>query len=158
MRAPIDGVVMTFQLETTLKNRPVQPGQILMEIAQPDGKLQLELNMPEKYMGHIEDYRRVIQKDDPNEPLKVKFVMTVDPSNSHLATVTEMHDRAENRGTEETTVEILASIDDPDDLPEAASAGMGVSAKIYCGKRSLGYVCFNELVAFLQRTVFFWFR
>ena len=66
--------------------------------------------------------------------------------------------RAENRGTEETTVEILASIDDPDDLPEAASAGMGVSAKIYCGKRSLGYVCFNELVAFLQRTVFFWFR
>ena len=158
VRAPIDGVVMTFQLETTLKNRPVQPGQILMEIAQPDGKLQLELNMPEKYMGHIEDYRRVIQKDDPNEPLKVKFVMTVDPSNSHLATVTEIHDRAENRGTEETTVEILASIDDPNDLPEAASAGMGVSAKIYCGKRSLGYVCFNELVAFLQRTVFFWFR
>ncbi|MBQ9812916.1 MAG: HlyD family efflux transporter periplasmic adaptor subunit [Thermoguttaceae bacterium] len=158
VRAPIDGTVMTFQLENTLKSRPVQPGQILMEIAQPDGELQLELQMPEKYMGHIEDYKRKIQEQDANAPLKVKFVMTVDPSNSHDATVTEVHDRAENRGAEETTVEILASIDDKSDLPEAASAGMGVSAKIYCGKRALGYVCFNELVAFLQRTVFFWFQ
>ena len=94
--------------------------------------------MPEKRMGHIEDYRRKIREKDENAPLKVKFVMTVDPSNSYEATVTEKHDRAENRGTEETTVQILASIDDKEQLPEAASAGMGVSAKIYCGKRSLG--------------------
>ncbi len=158
VRAPIDGTVMTFQLENTLKSRPVQPGQILMEIAQPEGELQLELNMPEKYMGHIEDYKRKIRKDDPEAPLKVKFVMTVDPSNSHDATVYEEHNRAENRGGEETTVEILASIDNPAALPEAACAGMGVSAKIYCGKRALGYVCFNEMVAFLQKTVFFWFQ
>lgn len=158
VRAPIDGTVMTFQLENTLKSRPVQPGQILLEIAQPDGELQLELQMPEKYMGHIEDYKRKIRENDPEAPLKVKFVMTVDPSNSHNATVMEEHDRAENRGGEETTVEILASIDDPAELPEAACAGMGVSAKVYCGKRSLGYVCFNELVAFLQKTVFFWFQ
>ena len=95
VRAPIDGVVMTFQLENTLKSRPVQPGQILMEIAQPEGELQLELLMPEKYMGHIEDYKRRLSDD---EPLKVKFVMTVDPSNSYDATVAEEHDRAENRG------------------------------------------------------------
>lgn len=158
VRAPIDGTIMTFQLENTLMSRPVQPGQILMEIAQPDGELQLELQMPEKRMGHIEDYRRKIREKDENAPLKVKFVMTVDPSNSYEATVTEKHDRAENRGTEETTVQILASIDDKEQLPEAASAGMGVSAKIYCGKRSLGFVLFNELVAFLQKTVFFWFQ
>lgn len=158
VRAPIDGTIMTFQLENTLKSRPVQPGQILMEIAQPDGELQLELQMPEKHMGHIEDYKRKIRENDPDAQLAVKFVMTVDPSNSHPATVREEHDRAENRGGEETTVEILASIDNPADLPEAACAGMGVSAKINCGKRSLGYVCFNEVVAFLQKTVFFWFQ
>ena len=158
VRAPIDGTVMTFQLENTLKNRPVQPGQILMEIAEPTGELQLELQMPEKYMGHIEDYKRKMVEKDPDYKLGVKFVMTVDPSNSYDATVIEEHDRAENREGEETTVQIIADVDDETALPEAASAGMGVTAKIYCGKRSLGYVCFNELVAFLQRTVFFWFQ
>ncbi|MDO5309255.1 MAG: HlyD family efflux transporter periplasmic adaptor subunit [Planctomycetia bacterium] len=154
IRAPIDGVVMTFDLENKLKSRPVQPGLILMEIAQPEEGLLLELNMPEKRMGHIDDYR----KSHPDDPLKVKFVMTVDPSRNYDATVIEEHDRAENRGQEETIVQIRAQIDNPEELPEGARAGAGVSAKVYCGRRALGFVCFNEMIAFLQRTVFFWFE
>ena len=158
VRAPVDGVVMTFDLENKLRSRPVQPGQILMEIARPEDGLLLELQMPEKRMGHIDDYRDAIRKDDPDAQLKARFVMTVDPSKNYDATVVEEHDRAENRGTEETTVMIRALIDDPESLPDGTRAGAGVSAKVYCGKRPLGYVCFNELVAFLQKTVFFWFE
>jgi hypothetical protein len=84
--------------------------------------------------------------------------MMVDPSKNYDATVVEEHDRAENRGTEETTVQMRATIDEPEALPEGTRAGAGVSAKVYCGKRPLGYVCFNELVAFLQKTVLFWFE
>ena len=51
-----------------------------------------------------------------------------------------------------------AKIDDPESLPESKRAGAAVSAKIYCGKRSLGYVIFNEAIAYLQRTVFFGFK
>ena len=158
VRSPIDGTVMTFDLVNKLQNRPVQPGQILLEVAKPEDGLILELQMPEKRMGHVDGYLRKLQTDNPEAALKAKFVMMVDPSKNYDATVVEEHDRAENRGTEETTVQMRAEIDDPEALPEGTRAGAGVSAKVYCGKRPLGYVCFNELVAFLQKTVFFWFE
>lgn len=157
VRSPIDGAVMTFDLENKLRSRPVQPGQILMEIARPEDGLLLELQMPEKRMGHIDDYIRAQRETDPDAKLKARFVMTVDPSKNYDATVIEEHDRAENRGTEETTVLIRATIDSTD-LPEGTRPGASVSAKVYCGKRALGYVLFNEVVAFLQKTVFFWFE
>jgi multidrug efflux pump subunit AcrA (membrane-fusion protein) len=158
VRSPIDGTVMTFDLENKLRSRPVQPGQILLEVAKPEEGLILELQMPEKRMGHIDGYFRKLRENDPDAALRAKFVMMVDPSKHYDATVVEEHDRAENRGTEETTVQMRATIDDPESLPEGTRAGAGVSAKVYCGKRPLGYVCFNELVAFLQKTVLFWFE
>ena len=158
IRSPIDGTVMTFDLENKLRSRPVQPGQILLEVAKPEEGLILELQMPEKRMGHIDGYFRKLRESDPEAALSAKFVMMVDPAKHYGATVVEEHDRAENRGTEETTVQMRATIDDPESLPEGTRAGAGVSAKVYCGKRPLGYVCFNELVAFLQKTVLFWFE
>ena len=158
VRSTIDGTVMTFDLENKLRNRPVQPGQILLEVARPEDGLLLELQMPEKRMGHIDDYRNYLLASDPGARLTARFVMTVDPSKNYDATVIEEHDRAENRGTEEMTVLIRAFIDESNALPVGTRAGAGVSAKVYCGKRALGYVCFNEVVAFLQKTVFFWFE
>lgn len=158
VRAPISGTVMTFDLENKLKNRPVQPGQILLEIARPEEGMILELDMPEKRMGHIDGYLRQLKANDPDARLKAKFVMMVDPSQNYEATVVEEHDRAENRGTEETIVQLKATIDNPESLPEGTRAGAGVSAKVRCGKRPLGYVCFHEMTAFLQKTVLFWFE
>ncbi|MBR4834023.1 MAG: HlyD family efflux transporter periplasmic adaptor subunit [Thermoguttaceae bacterium] len=158
IKSPINGTVMTFDLKNKLDGRPVQPGQILMEIARPEDGLILELQMPEKRMGHIDDYLRKLQAENPDAALKAKFVMMLDPSKNYGATVVEEHDRAENRGTEETTVQMRAEIDEPESLPEGTRAGAGVSAKIYCGKRPLGYVCFNEMIAFLQKTALFWFE
>ncbi len=156
--APITGKVMTFDLANKLQSRPVQPGQILMEIAEPNGDFVLDLDMPEKRMGYVNSYLRKL-KDEQGEGsrLKVEFVMTVDSTKNFTGQIFEIHDRAENRGTEETTVELKAAIDNPDDLPESKRAGASVSAKVYCGKRPLGYVLFHELVAYLQKTVFFWF-
>lgn len=158
IRAPISGTVMTFDLDNKLQSRPVQPGQILMEIAEPTGRQILELDMPEKKMGHIDDYMRKIREKDPEAPLKVNFVMTVDSTRTFTGTVIEEHDRAENRGEDGTTVQLKASIDDPDSLPQSKRAGASVAAKVYCGKRALGYVLFNEAVAYLEKTVFFWFK
>ena len=149
---------MTFDLDNKLQSRPVQPGQILMEIAEPTGRQILELDMPEKKMGHIDDYMRKIREKDPDAPLKVNFVMTVDSTRTFTGTVIEEHDRAENRGEDGTTVQLKASIDDPDSLPQSKRAGASVAAKVYCGKRALGYVLFNEAVSYLEKTVFFWFK
>lgn len=156
--SPITGKVMTFDLANKLQSRPVQPGQILMEIAEPNGDFILELDMPEKRMGYVNSYlRKLADKKGEGEQLKVDFVMTVDSTKDFTGKVYEIHDRAENRGTEETTVELKVAIDNPENLPDSKRAGASVSAKVYCGKRPLGFVLFHEVVAYLQKTVFFWF-
>ena len=158
VRSPIAGTVMTFDLTDRLRSRPVQKGQCLLEVAQPEGNLILELDMPEKKMGHVSEYLKKLKAEDPNAELDVTFVMTVDSTKKFKGKVYEIHDRAGNKGDEGTVVEMKAKIDDPEALPESKRAGAAVRAKIYCGKRALGYVIFNEAIAYLQRTVFFWFK
>lgn len=53
VKSPIDGLVVTWDLRNRLVHRPVQRGQILLRVADPDGPWQLELKMPENRMGHI---------------------------------------------------------------------------------------------------------
>jgi multidrug efflux pump subunit AcrA (membrane-fusion protein) len=158
VRSPIAGTVMTFDLSDRLRSRPVQKGQCLLEVAQPEGNLILELDMPEKKMGHVSEYLKKLQAEDPDAELDVSFVMTVDSTKSFKGKIYEIHDRAGNKGDKGTVVEMKAKIDNPETLPESKRAGAAVSAKIYCGKKSLGYVLFNEAIAYLQKTVFFWFK
>ncbi|MDD3587302.1 MAG: HlyD family efflux transporter periplasmic adaptor subunit [Thermoguttaceae bacterium] len=159
IRSPISGTVMTFDLGNKLQGRPVQPGQVLMEIAEPDGKLILELDMPERRIGYVTSYEEELKKKNNDVKLTtVHFVMMVDSTKTFSGKIIEEHDRAENRGDSGTTVRLKASIDDPDSLPESKRAGAGVSAKIYCGKKPLGFVLFHEVGAYLQKTVFFWFK
>ncbi len=53
VRSPIDGQIATWDLHRRLINRPVQRGQVLLHVADPDGPWQLELQMPEDQMGYI---------------------------------------------------------------------------------------------------------
>jgi len=42
-----------------------------------------------------------------------------------------------------------------DDIPPESRTGSGVSAKIDCGKRSLGYVWFHDVIEFIQSKILF---
>lgn len=53
IRSPIDGKVTTFHLKRDLYLRPVREGQRLMQVADPSKEWELELFMPEEFMGHI---------------------------------------------------------------------------------------------------------
>ena len=53
VKSPIGGLVVTWDLRNRLIHRPVQRGQVLLRVADPDGPWQLELHMPENRMGHI---------------------------------------------------------------------------------------------------------
>jgi hypothetical protein len=52
-----------------------------------------------------------------------------------------------------TIVEVFAGID-PDELPQRR-IGAEVTAKINCGRRSLGYALFGDVIEFLQRKLWF---
>ena len=53
VKSPIDGQVITWDLNNRLMHRPVQRGQELLRVADPSGPWQLELQMPENHMGFV---------------------------------------------------------------------------------------------------------
>lgn len=157
VRAPIDGEVVTWDLEDRLLDRPVVKGQALMEIADPSGRWQAELLMPEKRMGHIVEYFKQQRAEDPEFELKVEIVLATDPDTTHYGTIKQIHQRAEVRGQEGNTVLLKVSLDDQEKLPESLRPGAGVSAKVYCGKKPVGYVLLHEAIAYVQKNIIFWF-
>jgi len=53
VKSPCDGVIVTWDVHNRLIDRPVQRGQVLMRVADPNGPWQLELHMSDDRMGHI---------------------------------------------------------------------------------------------------------
>lgn len=60
--AVTNGVITTWDVQRSLTGRPVQRGQILMSIAQPNGPWELKLDIPERRIGQIlraeKEYRK----------------------------------------------------------------------------------------------------
>jgi hypothetical protein len=174
VRAPLDGQIVTWDPMNLLLNRPVQRGQMVIEIENPNGPWELELLMPEKRMGHVERFRKALKEKDPGDDLKVEFVLATDPNKTFEGIVTEVGERAEVRGDEGSTVLIRVAIDKQkilaeilDALPSDAKAkadkktylrpGAGVSAKVACGFRPVGYVMLCDAIAYFQKNILFRF-
>jgi multidrug efflux pump subunit AcrA (membrane-fusion protein) len=148
VRSPIDGLVVTWDLRNRLIKRPVQRGQVLMRVADPNGPWQLELHMPENRMGHL-----VKQQHAQDKPLEVTYILATEPGTIRHGTVKEIHRSAEVRGEEGNTVLIKVAID-KSELPDLRP-GATVTAQVYCGRRSLGYVLLHDVIAFVQSRILF---
>ena len=165
INAPIDGQVATWDPENLLMGRPVQRGQSLMRVNDPAGEWQLELLMPEKRMGHVKRKRADIKSQDADDDLKVEFVLATHPDKTLTGKVTEIHYQAEVRGDEGNTVLIKVDIDKEEllkaigekELLKAIRPGAGVSAKVICGRESVGYVIFCDAIAYFQKNIAFRF-
>ncbi len=55
VRADRDGQVVTWHVQDNLLHRPVQKGQALMAVVDPAAEWELELYVPERYIGHVLD-------------------------------------------------------------------------------------------------------
>jgi multidrug resistance efflux pump len=157
VRSPIDGEVITWDLESRLLHRPVQQGNVLMEVVNTDGKWQLELRMPEKRMGHIDRHLRKLQAKDPEASLPVEFILATHPNKTFHGKVTEINERAEVRGEEGVTVQIKVDFEGEEGLPAHLRPGAEVSAKIMCGYKPVGYVLLCDAIAYFQRNIAFRF-
>jgi hypothetical protein len=153
--APINGEVMSWNLENKLKDRPVRRGEVLMEIADPSSEWQLELLMPEKRIGHVLEYQKKLEKDGGT--LQATFVLASAPEKNYDGEVISIHERAEIRGEAGNTVLIKVKILHPEELPDTLRPGVSVTAKIHCGKKQVGYVIFHDAIEYLQKTIMFWF-
>ena len=81
------------------------------------------------------------------------YILATDPGTNFHGTVSEVAESAEVRGDEGNTVLVKVAIDKSDlvDLRPGAT----VSAKVYCGRRPVGYVLFHSLIAFVQSHILF---
>lgn len=144
LRSPISGVVSTFRVKELLKGRPVQRGEVLIEIADDKGAWRLELEVEEHRMGHL----LRAQRDRRPERLPVEFVLATDPTETYdgrLDTVATRPKRVPERGS---LVEMYGTFPKRD--PLRRRIGAEIRAKISCGKRSLGYVLFGDVIEFVQ--------
>ncbi len=148
--SPIDGQVTTWQVRDALIHRPVQQGQILMEVVEPQGEWELEVQMPEDRMGFINDAQHEIE-----EHLPVRYQTMTKPGVTHEGKIKDIHRTAEIRGEEGNTVLIRVAID-KNDVTGDLRPGATVRAKVYCGRAPIGYVWFHDLVSFWQTKI--WFR
>ena len=147
--SPIKGKVITFQLDQLLGNRPVQRGDQLMEVVDPSQEWELEVRMPEDRMGHIKKAQHEIKPE-----LDVEYILNGDPGRTLIGTLREIQEKVEVQGDEGNTVVVCVNIN-KSDLGIEPQKGAGVSAKIDCGKRSLGYIWFRPIIEFVRSKILF---
>jgi multidrug efflux pump subunit AcrA (membrane-fusion protein) len=147
VKAGISGVVATFQLDQKLRNRPVARGDVLVEIMNEEGPWRLELNVPDDRLGHLFDgmEKRGTQR------LPVDFILATRPESTFSGSVESVATRTETVTEEGLIVPVLVAIDRPDLPEEDCRIGAEVRGKIQCGKRSLGYCIFGDVLEFLQQ-------
>lgn len=149
LRAPIDGMMTTFQVMQHLEGRPVQRGDLMLEVLDTNGEWQLEVDVPQQRLGHIID----AQQGNGDDPLPVQFKLKSHPTaafSGHLAKILEQ--TSIQSGTT-GTVRLLIALDRNSQHPHRI--GSDVSVKLNCGQRSLMYVLFGDVLEFGQRH--FWF-
>ena len=146
--SPIAGEVTTWNVEQLLQSRPVRQGQVLVDVAAIDGPWELELQFPEDGIGHLLRAQR-----EEATALGVHYRLAADPDYDRTAAVSEVHYSAEVRGDDGNTVLVRAKLNDAN-LPPLRP-GAEAAAKVYCGRRALGYVWLHDAVDFIRTKVLF---
>jgi hypothetical protein len=82
----------------------------------------------------------------------VTYILATHPGQEHVGFVREISTLAEVRGADGNTVLLRVAIDKRE-LTDPQLGG-AATAKVYCGRRSIGYVWFHDLFAFVQRMLF----
>jgi len=137
-----------------LKERPVRRGDVLMQIADPEGQWQLEILMPERRMGHIARMRSQVKAKNPEDDLTVEYVLASQPDRVLQGKVKEIHRVAEVREDHGNVVLIKVAVN-KQDLPEGIRPGAAVSAKVHCGRVSLIYWLLHDVIDFIRTRVLF---
>ena len=85
-------------------------------------------------------------------------MLATEPGTTLKGTVKEIMPTAEIMEKDEGNVVVIkVAINKEDIKQDNLRAGAGVLGKVHCGRRSLGYVWFHDLLAFIQAKVLFRF-
>jgi hypothetical protein len=122
-------------------------GQVLMEVADLTEPLYLEIELPEKREGHLDEYVARQGLAGPDAKLDVSYILATDPDEPldavlMLDSVSMRADANEEHGA---VIKMKAIPDQPSLAALQPRPGAKVIAKIACGRRSSGFVFFHEI-------------
>lgn len=149
VRAPIDGVVTTWAAERLLNGRPVEQGQRLVGVADDSGPWTLEIELPERRLGHMLCARNARESETD---LEVEFILATEPERRYRGRIESVVGRTELNADNESVVMLTAVLEG--ERPPLRH-GAEVRARVLCGKRPLWFVWFHEVVEFTQSRVLF---
>lgn len=151
--SPLDGIVVTWDVKNRLLGRPVEKGQLLLSLANPQKEWELELMVPEAHAGYVTQAWQEASRD--KRDLEVSYILATNPASVHTGKVLAVQPSAEVRGEEGNTVLVRVEIDRQALDPAELRPGASVSGRIYCGRRALGYVWFHDVLAFIRSKILF---
>ncbi len=150
--APATGTVVNWQARQNLINRPVERGQSLMTIVDPNSNWLLELELPERRLGHLMDALA-----DAKNPLKVTFAMASMPNKEFEGQLHLVDHQLDVHSDQGNTCLVRVTFDYSDLDRELLRAGTRVNASIECGTCSIGYAMFHEVIETVQSKWMLWF-
>lgn len=152
IRAPLSGTVLTWDVEKSLLSRPVTAGQVLLEVADLNEPMHLELLMPEKRMSHLDLAFGEAQSDQ----LPVEYILATDPDQTLQATLSRssIEWRAKPDQEEGNTVTMRANPQMKELVAMSPRPGAKVIADVQAGKRSAGFVAFHEVYEWMCKMLF----
>lgn len=156
--AQIDGVVYQRRLHERLDARPVQRGQLLLELLQPSGPWQIELLIPDDVIGYVTEANRIMTSVNGRDAssslgLPVRFTIPSARGDERNSTLRQI----ESASYIVNGALVCPATADAESINgDQYRPGTAVTARIDCGRRSLGFVWFRELIEFWQRKRFSW--
>jgi polyhydroxyalkanoate synthesis regulator phasin len=150
--APASGQVINWQVRQNLLRRPVQRGQHLMTIVDPDTHWQLELRMPERRVAHL-----LQASQARSEPLTVSFTLLSQPGIEYQGHLLSIDQKLDVHSEDGNSVLVRIGFDNQAVPKDLLRSGTRVAAKVDCGKRSLGYVLLHEMLETIHTKWLLWF-
>ena len=151
--APQSGQVVTWKVRDLLLQRPVSRGQGVLTLANADGPWELELYLPERRLMHVQKVAGDGTRSVPTT-LDVTFALSSHPGQTFHGRVVEIEQVAEVREGEGNTVLVRVAVE-KQELPPLHDQTT-VTAKLHCGRTSIGYAWFCDLIETVRTKVLFW--
>jgi multidrug efflux pump subunit AcrA (membrane-fusion protein) len=151
VRAPIAGIVTTFQVEHLLLNRPVKRGDVLVEVMDDNGDWQLEMEIAEQRVGRVLQAQEQLRREiiAPDAGLPIEFRLLTQPESSYFASLGSLATRTATAESTGSVLQATAALE-KSRLPTRA-IGAEVRARIGCGTSTLGDALLGDAIEFMWK-------
>ena len=157
LRATHPGTVDAWKVEQRLPNRPLQRGDVLLQVIALDSEWLAEVQVPQSRIGHV-------QNANLEQNLSAQVALQSDPSQPLTASLDQMGPsvaaESTTSGTEPyTRVSLRLDSDSGAFASQNFDSQSGAPARVmfHCGNAPAGYVVFQDLIRSIRGTTALYF-